>query len=113
MTNVHPFRMAILIFFIGASVANYFAMKQYDDRFAPTMQQTPIPQTRVNPNDPFGSPLPVIPDPWAVPSPTADPYTLRLVAGANDKAWMREAIIFTIAGVAWFLVASRNPQHAP
>ena len=81
---MHPFRIAILIFVVGASVANYFAMKQYDDRFAATVQQTPIPQTRVNPNDPFGSPLPVIPDPWAGPpsasssNPTPTPQGLSL-----------------------------------
>jgi hypothetical protein len=105
---VHPFRIAILLFLVGASVANYFAMKQYDDRFAARVQQTPIPQTRVNPNDPFGSPIPVIPDPWAVPSPSVDPYTAPLESAARDKAWMREAIIVTIAGVAWFLVRAKG-----
>jgi hypothetical protein len=96
---MHPFRTAILVFVVGASVANYFAMKQYDDRFAAA-----VGQTRVNPNDPFGSPLPATADPWAVSPPVADPYTAGLESAARDKAWMREAIIVTIAGVAWFLV---------
>ena len=64
---MHPFRMAILIFFIGASVANYFAMKQYDDRFAASVSPTPTATYEA--------------DPWAVtPSASSsqpNSYTCR------------------------------------
>lgn len=122
---MHPFRIAILIFVVGASVANYFAAREYRDRIgaptplaATTAAPTYSPEYwnkfwgkvadahRARPNEqpsPFEW-TPVTPDPWAVPSPGGDPYTLRLVAASNDKAWLREAIIVTIAGMAWFLV---------
>jgi hypothetical protein len=31
-------------------------------------------------------------------------------AYVKDIAWMREAIIVTIAGVAWFLIPRKNPN---
>ena len=34
---MHPFRIAILIFVVGASVANYFAVRAYDDRLRATV----------------------------------------------------------------------------
>jgi hypothetical protein len=97
---MHPFRTAILVFVVGASVANYFAMKQYDDRFAPSVSPTPTATYEA--------------DPWAGPpsasSSQPDSYTAGLESAAKDKAWMREAIIITIAGVAWFLLPGKNSK---
>jgi hypothetical protein len=44
------------------------------------------------------------PTPFAWIPVTPDPAIASLHAEADDKAWMREAVIVTIAGVAWFLV---------
>jgi hypothetical protein len=83
---MHPFRIAILIFLVGASGANYFVMKQYDDRIVAMMTAVSF----------FGG------TPTALPG--SDVQEQMKLAEANDKAWLREAVILTIAGIAWFLV---------
>ena len=89
VSTMHPFRTAILMFLIGASVANYFAMKKYSDRIEATIPSS------VDPLNPFGG----------SETPGKPNLQARLEFSQNaDEAWMREAIIFTIAGVAWFLV---------
>lgn len=93
---MHRFRIAILIFLIGASVANYFAMKKYSDRIAAT-----IPGENADPLHPFDSQTPGRPSLQA-----------RLEFSQNtDEAWMREAIIVTIAGIAWLLVSAKPKQE--
>ena len=42
------------------------------------------------------------------PDPNTTPYQLKIQGLVTDTAWMREAIIVTIAGVAWFLVGGRT-----
>ena len=104
--TMQPFRIAILIFAVGASVANYFAAREYWDRIAAS---TPLASSTAAPTDSPGlidwrkyagtaneQPTPVTPD----------PATASLRAEAKDKAWMREAVVLTIAGVAWFLLPS-------
>jgi hypothetical protein len=104
---VHPFRIAILIFVVGASVANYFATKAYSDRIREPSDFSVSTAAPVdNPLLSTSNPLAPTPDPWSVttPVPGPDPNVYRLQSVTNDKAWMREAIIVTVAGVAWFLV---------
>jgi len=69
------YRIAVLIFAVGASVANVFA---YAHSIAAI--------------SPYGSDL----------------LQTHFVAGAEDMVLMREAIILTIAGVAWFLIPKPN-----
>lgn len=106
---MHPFRIAILVFFVGASVANVLAAKEALDRIGPiTVAASPLP------TNPLLAPPP---SPSVAPgqidfsqlykksiSGTSDPYAQRARTLADDKAYLREAIIVTIAGVAWFLV---------
>jgi hypothetical protein len=99
---VHPFRIAILIFLVGASVANYFFTKEQHDEMSLLSVAAPADgglQER------YGA--------TATPSASSSQpgsYTVGLDSAAKDKAWMREAIIVTIAGVAWFLV---RPKVSP
>lgn len=94
---MHPFRIAILIFLVGASVANYFAAREYRDRIAASTAggASGFDWTKYG-----GTDRPVTPD----------PEIARLRAADNDRAWMREAIIVTIAGVAWFLLLGKNSK---
>ncbi len=69
------FRIAILIFAVGASIANIFA-------YARSIAAV----------SPYGSDL----------------LQSHLVAAAVDMALLREAVILTIAGVAWFLIPNRS-----
>jgi hypothetical protein len=89
--SVHPFRSAILIFFIGASVANVLATKLEHDRLHYSTAVAPTPSAAAS-------------NPWLVPDPNTNLDAIKLHGLANDKAWMREAIIVTTAGAAWFLV---------
>ena len=67
-------------------------MKQYDDRIEATIP------AEVNPLDPFA--------PSLAPGKPSLQAQLEFSQN-NDEAWMREAIIVTIAGVAWFLVRAK------
>jgi hypothetical protein len=94
--TVHPFRIAILIFVVGASVANYFFTKEQHDETSPLSVAAPAGEGL---EGRYGA--------GATPSASSsqpDSYTAGLESAAKDKAWMREAIIVTVAGVAWFLV---------
>ena len=70
----------------------------------------------MNPSDPFALPSPTTPTDasgnidWSkVKEHQRVPEAyVGLEAVAIDKAWMREAIIVTIAGVAWFVVGGRT-----
>jgi hypothetical protein len=107
---MHPFRIAILIFFVGASVVNYLAVKEYRDRISPVTTATVTPLgvptdasghidwSKVKENDAQRD--------FSGMSQT-EPYVTKLEAAANDKAWMREAVIVTIAGIVWFLVPAK------
>jgi hypothetical protein len=119
--SVHPFRIAVLIFLVGASVANYFATKAYSDRIREPSDfsvstAAPVDNPLLSTSNPLlstSNPLAPTPDPWSVttPVPGPDPNVSRLQSVTNDKAWMREAIIVTIAGVAWFLVAGKRANQ--
>jgi hypothetical protein len=96
VTKMHPFRIAILVFVVGASVANYFFTKEQHDEISPLSVAAPAGATL---QERYGA--------TAMPSVSSSQpgsYTARLESAAKEKAWMREAIIVTIAGVAWFLV---------
>jgi hypothetical protein len=43
--------------------------------------------------------------------PGSDVQEQMKLAEVNDEAWMREAIIVTIAGVAWFLLPGKNSKQ--
>ena len=104
---MHPYRIAILIFVVGASVANYLATKAYADRISPPSTVSKSTATPLNnPLAPSANQGPT-PFAWIATPATLNPEMQGLLAAANDKAWMREAIIVTIAGVAWFLVRSK------
>jgi hypothetical protein len=108
----HPWRIAILIFFVGASVVNALLAKSAYDRIG---EPTPAPSASPTPNSFFPSAArgltwgtPATPDPWAV-----DVYGAASIAyqrrQATDKALVAEAVLVTIAGVAWFLIPKTNP----
>jgi len=90
-------RIAVLVFVIGASFANYFFTKEQHDQISPSVA-TPAPQGL---EDRYG-PTPPAPDPGEL---------RRVYAEVNDKGWMREAIIVTIAGVAWFVLAPKQRER--
>jgi hypothetical protein len=106
---MHPFRIAILIFVVGASIANYFAAREHWDRI---VASTPLAASTAAPTDSSGTD-------WtkyrgtaqAHPNEQPTPELASPLAEANDKAWMREAIIVTIAGVAWFLLPGKNSKQ--
>lgn len=68
---MHPFRIAILIFLLGATVANFFEYARAVATISPY---------------------------------NTEMFTSHARAEVLDSALMREAIIITIAGVAWCLV---------
>ena len=84
-------RIAVLVFVIGASFANYFFTKEQHDEISPSV----------------ATPDATLENRYGRTS-TPDPGELRRVhAEENDKGWMREAIIVTIAGIAWFAFRAR------
>jgi len=114
---MHPWRIAILIFFVGASVVNALLAKSAYDRIG---EPTPAPSASPAPNpllsgasqNPYIGATPT-PDPWAVDVygsiASSIAYQRQL---ANDKALVAETVIVTIAGVAWFLVPARKRRDA-
>jgi hypothetical protein len=100
---VQPFRIAILVFIVGASAANFFAWKTQHDRWTysavATMEiPSPLPTESTNPafNPNF-----------LIRDPNRAAEIIKLRALAEDEAYFREAIILTIGGVAWFLVRAK------
>jgi hypothetical protein len=101
---MHPFRIAVLVFIVGATAANLLALKKQHDRMtypkvATTEAQSPMPGESASP--------PALPDPFALSDRNLDPEVIKLRALANDEAYIREAIILTIGGVVWFVVKTR------
>jgi hypothetical protein len=88
-------RAAVLVFVVGASIVNYFFTKEQNDEIAaPISVATSAPTT--------------LEDRY-LHSSTPDPGTLRRVhTEENDNGWVREAIIVTIAGIAWFALRART-----
>ena len=72
---MHPFRIAILIFLFGASIANFFEYARAIATISPY---------------------------------NTEMFTSHANAEVLDSALMRETIIITIAGVAWFLVGRKT-----
>lgn len=103
--TMHPFRVAILIFLVGASVANYFAVKEYRDGISPVTAATVTPPG-VSRDASGGLDWSKLKGTEA--QSVTDPYLTKLETAANDAAWMRQAIIVTVAGVAWFLVRPKT-----
>jgi hypothetical protein len=90
-------RIAILIFLIGASAANFFAAKTEHDRIGYMVPaQSAAPGTIE----------------WFIEQRRANDEAYRASNERhqviNDSAWMREAIIVTIAGAAWFAMSKRG-----
>lgn len=86
-------RAAVLVFVIGASITNYFFTREQNDEIAPSVA-TPAPTTLE------GSYL---------HSSTPDPAQLRRVhTEENDNGWVREAVIVTVAGIAWFALRAKT-----
>lgn len=76
---MHPFRIAILIFLLGATVANFFEYARAIATISPY---------------------------------NTEMFTSHAHAEVLDSALMREAIIITIAGVAWFLVRANTARKS-
>jgi hypothetical protein len=81
-------RVAVLVFVGGASIANYFLTKEQNEQIAPISAATVAPTT---PEDRYEH------------SSRPDPEDLRRAhTEESDNGWMREAVIVTVAGIAWF-----------
>jgi len=87
-------RIAVIVFLIGASVVNFFAAQQAHERIG--YQAAPKPTS--DPTNPF------MPD--RIDSCVLATYNSnrRNHAAINDGAWMCEAIVLSVCGVAWFLI---------
>jgi hypothetical protein len=104
---MHPFRIAILIFVVGATCGNLLVLKLREDRIWPVSLATPAP-TSTDPFDAVGTPTPNL---WAVPTPDPMIYVQERQGQsrqAMDKALIAQVGILTIAGVAWFLMKPRQ-----
>jgi hypothetical protein len=61
--------------------------------------------------DPYGgSPAPLPPSEVQRRLQSAQQGRVNTLAPFYDVAWVREAIIVTIAGVAWFLIRAKEPS---
>lgn len=87
-------RIAILIFLIGASVANFFSAKQAHEHVV----YRAAPRPTADPTNPY---MPDRIDPY---EQQAYNISHRNHESMNDGAWMREALVITVSGVAWFLI---------
>jgi hypothetical protein len=92
-----PLRAAVLVFLFGASFANAIALKGRMDLMNPGWLHAP----------------------WVHPTATPDSKNQFFDMGpdsrdagklAFDTAWFREAIIVTIAGIAWFVLRAREVE---
>jgi hypothetical protein len=103
---MHPFRIAILIFLVGASLANFFAVRERLDRMGPGPGPLPTPTSTAVPAQ--TNPVDLLMG-GSMADRLAD-YKAALaerneaLSPIYDRAWMCEAVIVTIAGIAWFLV---------
>jgi hypothetical protein len=82
---MHPYRIAVLIFFLGASVANYCSfLTRYTDAAKGRYENA-----------------------W--PAGPGNPIRSReRDAREASTRWMYELMIVTIAGIAWILVRPRG-----
>jgi hypothetical protein len=96
-----PWRIAILIFFVGASVANIFAAKLGHDQLGSSPVVSPMSTPTANPFAAIGTPTPV---------PLFAGLTADEHRQVNDTALLRETVIITIAGIAWFLLPAVKKQ---
>jgi hypothetical protein len=108
---MHPYRIAVLVFLIGASLANFLAVRESLDRMGPGPGPPPTPTSSAAPR--ATGPFDLLANGDIMAERLAD-YKAALAARNEalspiyDRAWMREAIVVTIAGVAWFLVRPRS-----
>jgi hypothetical protein len=115
---VHPYRIAILVFAIGASAVNLSALKGRYDALTPVAK--PKPALSATPSrsplpaglTPFVDPFALAPGTGTADDPVAvanyDAYEKKR-ATDFDGAAERELAILTVAGVAWFLVRTTGP----
>ena len=82
-------RVAVLIFLIGASAANMFLAKQFDDAVTAAVASIPRSGTVII-STPFGT--------FGV----VEAYTQ-----VRYRFWICEAIIVTLCGVAFFVISER------
>lgn len=86
-------RAAVLVFVVGGSITNYFFTREQNDEIAPVSAATSAPMT--------------LEDRY-VHSSTPDPGQLKRVhTEENDNGWVREAVIVTVAGIAWFALRAK------
>lgn len=97
------YRIAVLIFLIGASAANYLTVRQQYDRM---FTELPVGTSWLSAT-PTAAPTSWL-DAVATAHPTpsnveevVDPKEQRQIV---DRAAVREAVILTVCGVAWFLI---------
>lgn len=97
-----PLRAMVLIFLFGTSLANAVALKQRLDLVEPGWFRRATAWIQPRP-----TPSPIATDnPFIAGMASQEDNTY--VTLAYDAAWLREAIIVTIAGVAWFLLRARE-----
>jgi hypothetical protein len=90
---MNSLRAAVLVFVVGASIINYFFTREQNDEIAPVSVATSAPATL---EDRYQH------------SSTPDPEELRRVhTEENDNGWVREAVIVTLAGIAWFALRAK------
>ena len=98
---MNRYHIAVLIFLVGASAANFFTAKQQDDRIGSwAAVSTPQDATAAA----WGAP----------PSPAERAYRASVAREERvikDAAWMREAMILTICGAALFLVPRKHDDR--
>lgn len=103
---MRPFRIAILIFFLGASIANFFATDALHGEADALLSATPAPTPSPRPHENGFAYLGRLHsfEVSSTPAPQTRPYGRQVI----DIAVERETIIIMIAGVAWFL--ARKPR---
>jgi len=87
-----PLRASVLVFAIGASVVNFLAVKARIDQPTANFSAT------------FDMPSPSPAATRASPDLEREGQLVEIY----DRAWIREAIIVTIAGIAWFLIRAKE-----
>jgi hypothetical protein len=125
---MNTYRIAVLVFAVGASLANFLAFKAQTEMWRPLAKPTPV---VVSENPHLGTPAPARTggtpqsssdaafiarlEAEPTPKPTIDPEAqvayetaLRDRDRVYDIAAAREVAILTVAGVAWFLVRPKN-----
>jgi len=122
--NAKPLQIAILIFAVGLTLVNLAMLFEQNTRFDathPQYESTPVPTDAdggatnwdrfLSGEAPSLSSTAVPSKPAALPKatlrPVLSPTYVAAHTEANESALVRELLILTVAGIAWFLVAAK------